>query len=102
MRQIRKALKRLKLRTEPDFEAAYLDASVIFLSKLKPGSDETPVDSNVQDEDATATSAPVTEPVLIASRAPPRTRRIASGGWRQPTNAQSASRRTLPSMKPSR
>src|SRR5258708_17660653 len=38
VRQIRKALNKTKLKTDPDFEEAWIDASVAFVQKLKPAS----------------------------------------------------------------
>src|SRR5258708_22947269 len=38
VRQIRKALNKTKLKTDPDFEEAWIDASVAFVPKPKPAS----------------------------------------------------------------
>src|SRR5438105_3441782 len=33
--EIRKALRKVKLKTEPDFEDAWIDASIVFVTKTK-------------------------------------------------------------------
>jgi len=46
VRQIRKALNKAKLKTEPDFEEAWIDASIVFVLKLKAGKTQSSEESS--------------------------------------------------------
>jgi CBS domain-containing protein len=57
VRQIRKALKQVKLRTEPDFEEVWINAEVSFISRLKPAPNGSETITAVGAEQAVAAAA---------------------------------------------
>jgi CBS domain-containing protein len=63
VREIRKALNKLKLRTEPDFEEAWINAPITFVPKSKPAPSAEQAESGVEEAGvkvaATVDSVPV-------------------------------------------
>lgn len=54
VRHIRKALKHVKLRTEPDFEEAWIDAEISFMPRPKPAPNGSEPGTAVEAEDTSA------------------------------------------------
>jgi CBS domain-containing protein len=68
VRQIRKVLKQLKLRTEPDFEEAWIDAEVSFMPRLKPAPDGSEPDTAAGVEEATVGATVAEDSSFVAGK----------------------------------
>lgn len=96
---IRKALTEAGLKTDPDFESAYIDAEVKLVPADAPAADVT---AAAPAPEAAAPGAPVQEPIVGALRPCTPTPRTASVSWRQPISDRSRLHQMRRSLEPLR
>jgi CBS domain-containing protein len=63
VQEIRKALRKLKIKTEPDFEEAWIDASIAFLTKPKKEKPSPPADPKESLDPVQNTGENANEPI---------------------------------------
>jgi CBS domain-containing protein len=69
VRQVRKALNKLKLKTEPDFNEGWIDGSVTFISKTKAAAPaDSPSTEGMEATDSTEAAQPAA-PIAVPAKA---------------------------------